>query len=246
MIEYAYNYFQEVINERGNIKMNLAEKYIHELKENYLKHGGKDEWAHFEQVKQGAKDEHIAQVKEEFPLVPDSLLQLLAYADGTYHRRYEGEKISLYFLGSDVEGYPYYLCSCEQILESKDIAKKMSHYIDRDEENYEYDEDEDDDDDNEDVDDDDDYDYDDEEEVDDKITTTSESAKWLLFSECMNNGGTSKLFIDFTPSDTGKVGQIVRYLHDPDTLIVIADSFDDYLLMIMDKDYDFINEDTMD
>lgn len=41
----------------------------------------------------------------------------------------------------------------------------------------------------------------------------------------MNNGGTSKLFIDLTPSETGKKGQIVRYLHDPDELKVIADSF---------------------
>ena len=219
--------------------MKSAEKYIHGLKENYLKHNGEDEWTHFEKVKQGAKDEHIAQIKEEFPLVPDSLLQLLAFADGTYHRKYGDEKISLYFLGSDVEGYPYYLCSYEQILESKDIATKMSHYIDRDDEEM-YEED---DEDNEEDDD----DYDEEEnEVDDKITTTSASAKWLLFSECMNNGGTSMLFIDFTPSDTGKVGQIVRYLHDPDELIVIADSFDEYLAMLMDNDYDFINEDTMD
>lgn len=132
-------------------------------------------------------------------------------------------------MGSDITKYPYYLCSCEPILKSKDIANIVLSYFREYEDDYDYEED---------------YEDDDEIVVDDKITTISDSAKWLLFSECMNNGGTSKLYIDFTPSDIGKVGQIVRYLHDPDEIIVIADSFDDYLQMIMDNDYDFINEDT--
>ena len=45
----------------------------------------------------------------------------------------------------------------------------------------------------------------------------------------MNNGGTSQLFIDLTPSEKGVKGQIIRYLHDPDSLEVIANSFDEYL-----------------
>ena len=61
----------------------------------------------------------------------------------------------------------------------------------------------------------------------------------------MNNGGTSQLFIDFSPSEKGTQGQIVRFLHDPDEFSVIADSFEDYLRMLMDKDYDFINEDLL-
>ena len=80
---------------------------------------------------------------------------------------------------------------------------------------------------------------------DDKITTDPESANWLHFSDCMNNWGTSMLFIDFTPSPSGKVGQVVRYIHDPDEINVIADSFDDYLQMLMDGEYAFINEDTV-
>ena len=81
--------------------------------------------------------------------------------------------------------------------------------------------------------------------MDDKITNVSETAKWLNFSDCMNNGGTSSLYIDFTPSGSGKNGQIVRYLHDPDEFAVIADSFDDYLNMLMDHGYDFINDITV-
>ena len=64
----------------------------------------------------------------------------------------------------------------------------------------------------------------------------------MHFSDCMNNGGSSQLFIDFSPSDKGIVGQIIRYVHDPDETIVIADSFDEYLQMLIDKDYDFIHE----
>ena len=61
----------------------------------------------------------------------------------------------------------------------------------------------------------------------------------------MNNGGTSKLFIDFSPSGKGKKGQIVRYLHDPDEIEVIADSFDEYLEKFMEYGLDFISEDTI-
>jgi len=35
---------------------------------------------------------------------------------------------------------------------------------------------------------------------------------WLCFSDCMNNRGTSSLFIDFDPTPEGTVGQIVRFL----------------------------------
>lgn len=69
--------------------------------------------------------------------------------------------------------------------------------------------------------------------------------RWLHFSDCMNNGGTSQLFIDFSPSDKGVKGQIVRFLHDPDEIKVIADSFEEYLQQLIDDGYDFINEDTV-
>ena len=49
--------------------------------------------------------------------------------------------------------------------------------------------------------------------------------------------------IDFSPSAKGKRGQVLRYLHDPDELVIVADSFDAYLQMLMDNGYDFITED---
>ena len=79
--------------------------------------------------------------------------------------------------------------------------------------------------------------------IDDKIQTDAEKLKWLNFSDCMNNGGTSTLYIDFTPSEKGTKGQIVRYLHDPDELKVIANSFDEFLDMIIANDFKFIHSD---
>ena len=70
--------------------------------------------------------------------------------------------------------------------------------------------------------------------------------KWLHFSDCMNNGGTSQLFIDFSPSEKGVKGQIVRFLHDPDEIGVIADSFDEYLEELIESGLDFISEDIID
>lgn len=34
-------------------------------------------------------------------------------------------------------------------------------------------------------------------------------------------------------------------MHDPDELTVIAGSFDEYLEMLMDNEYDFITEETL-
>ncbi len=81
--------------------------------------------------------------------------------------------------------------------------------------------------------------------VDEGICDDFDKLCWLHFSDCMNNGGTSRLFIDFSPSAKGKKGQVLRYLHDPDELVIAADSFDAYLQMLMDNEYDFITEDIL-
>ena len=199
--------------------MDIAKKYIEELKKTYYENGGKEVWDNFEKIKEGVTEENIKKLKEEFLEVPDSLIELLKIVDGTYHREYQGQRIAFYLLGSDVMGYPYYLLSSSQILENKkDGYYLFGGYIDEEYEDV---------------------------EVDEKITDDSEKIKWLHFSDCMNNGGTSKLFIDFSPSEKGKKGQIVRYLHDPDEIKVIADSFNEYLEKLMEYGLDFISEDTI-
>ncbi len=154
-----------------------------------------------------------------YPDIPDSLLQLLEIVDGTYWRKYAEEKITLLFLGSDIEEYPYFLLSAQQMIDTKDDFREWGDYLI----NREFD----------DI------------PVDVGICNDLEKLSWLHFSDCVNNGGTSQLFIDFSPSPEGKKGQVLRYLHDPDELVIIADSFDEYLQMLMDENYDFVTEDSI-
>lgn len=201
----------------------LALSYLKGLKEAYVEAGGEEVWKNIESVAEGASENDIQALKKAYPEVPDSLIGLLLQIDGTYHRKYGDNQVSAHFLGSDVEGgeYPYYLLSAKQIVENKDKIKEWYGDI----VNREYDA--------EDV------------EVDERIISDAEQMNWLHFSDCINNGGTSQLFIDFSPSEKGVKGQIIRFLHDPDELMVIADSFDDYLKNMMDDGYPFINEDYM-
>jgi hypothetical protein len=210
----------EINFKKVGTKMKISQKYVEGIKQAYYSNNGIKEWVHFEKIKHGASAEGIQKLKEVFPNIPDSLINLLEYADGTYFRKYQDDEITLYFLGSDVdEGeYPYYLLSAEQMLERYDESQNFGDL----------------------------FFYSEQEEygvtVDAKIQKDTDTNKWLCFSDCMNNGGTSVLYIDFTPSENGKVGQVLRFLHDPDEIIVIADSFDDYLKMLIDKEYAFVRE----
>ena len=128
----------------------------------------------------------------------------------------DGDRID--FLGSDVDNgeYPYHLLSVDKILESKDkLRSYYGDFINR---------------------------SDDLLEVDDRITNDIDNFKWIHFADCMNNGGTSRLFVDLTPSEKGVKGQIIRYLHDPDSMEVIANSFDEYLNRQVKMGLKFIHE----
>ena len=197
----------------------LAKAYYDDLKEAYLREGGQELWDHFSSVVQGASQEDIGRLLKLYPDAPESLIELLRLVDGTYHREYPADKVLLYFLGSDYEGYPYYLLSARQMIETKDDFAKWGDYLI----NREYD----------DI------------PVDEGVCDDMDKLNFLHFSDCCNNGGTSQLFIDFSPSAKGKKGQVLRFLHDPDEMVVAADSFDEYLQMLMDNEYDFINEDTV-
>lgn len=183
--------------------MKIAEQYLSGLKKAYFECEAKEIWEHFEKIKHGASKEGIGKIKSLYPDVSNAFISLLEFVDGTYWREYEGEDISFFFLGSDVEEHPYYLLSSKEIIENKNQA--VEYYSDYIERKY------------------------DEIEIDEKITDQANALKWLHFSDCMNNGGTSQLFIEFSPSKKGLNGQIVRFLHDPDEFKVIANSFDEYL-----------------
>lgn len=199
--------------------MNIAQKYVDGLKKAYYENGGKTQWDNFESVVHGASRGDMEKLRVLYPNLPDSLVQLLEIVDGTYWREYAGEKISLLFLGSDMEEYPYFLLSAQQMMDTKDDFQSWGDYLIHRE-------------------------FDDI-PVDAGVCDDFDKLHWLHFSDCVNNGGTSQLFIDFSPSSEGKKGQVLRYLHDPDELVIIADGFDEYLQMLMDEDYDFITEDSI-
>lgn len=190
--------------------MNLAQKYIAGLKNAYYENGGQKQWDRFEKVLHGASPEDLENLRACYPDIPDSLIQLLEIVDGAYWRKYGEETVSLYFLGSDMEGYPYYLLSARQIVDTKDQFREWGDYLIHRE-------------------------FDDI-PVDEGICDDFDNLYWLHFSDCMNNGGTSQLFIDFSPSAKGKKGQVVRFLHDSDELVIVADSFDEYLQMLIEND----------
>ena len=167
----------------------------------------------------GASTLQLEQLLQAYPLCPDTLLQLLSIYNGTYHEKYAGGTVSVYLLGSDAYEYPYYLSSVAQILEDqqsrqRSIADIYGHYLEQDPGI-----------------------------VDTRIDVSIRQGQRLCFSHCMNNGGSSVLYLDFNPSAAGKVGQVVRFMHDPDNYQVIADSFDDYLQLLIDEDYGFLSED---
>lgn len=173
----------------------------------------------------GASPADVQRLTERYPLCPASLLQLLGRIDGTHYRDYSGGEVAVLILGSDLFGYPYYLSSAENILAEADgdntesIAELYEGWLEKgllDQET---------------------------ELTGEGIDSTVGMNERLCFSHCMNNGGTSRLYIDFNPAPGGTVGQVIRFLHDPDNYEVIAQSFDHYLQQLIDDDYAFIRQD---
>ncbi|EKN48260.1 MULTISPECIES: SMI1/KNR4 family protein [Pseudomonas syringae group] len=167
----------------------------------------------------GASTADVQRLNDRYPLCPASLLELLGQIDGTHYRDYPDGRVMVLVLGSDVFEYPYYLSSIAQILEESDtytrsIAQIYAGYLDEEPDL-----------------------------VGPGIDISLGMHERLCFSHCMNNGGSSKLYIDFNPVAGGNVGQVVRYLHDPDSYKVIAPSFDHYLQQLIDENYAFVFED---
>ena len=95
--------------------MSIVQRYIDGLKRAYYENDGKEIWDAFEKAFHGADKENIDELRRQYPAIPESLLELLQIIDGTYWREYAGEKFGIYLLGSDIEGYPYYLLSSKQM-----------------------------------------------------------------------------------------------------------------------------------
>jgi cell wall assembly regulator SMI1 len=163
----------------------------------------------------GATASQIDQLKMRFPAAPEPLIRLLERVNGTYWQQSGDHKVAVLILGSDVFEYPYYLKSVEQMLTdnpyTQSIRQLYAKYFDQIPEL-----------------------------VGEGINPNLPLSNWLCFSDCMNNGGTSSLFLDFDPAPGGTSGQVVRYLHDPDSFKVIASSFESYLQKLIDEKFSFL------
>jgi hypothetical protein len=163
----------------------------------------------------GASPAELDRLKSRFPDCPESLLQLLSRINGTYHEQYGPHRVAVLMLGSDVFELPYYLKSVEQILEENSYGRSIRDIY---EDNME----------------------DMPELIEGPIDPDIKLDYWLSFSDCMNNGGTSSLYVDFNPAPGGTKGQIIRFLHDPDSFKVIARCFDEYLDSLIKDGYSYI------
>lgn len=193
--------------------MNLVDRFLSGLISR-LPADDAPQWAHV----QGASAEDLQRLRTQWPQVPDSLVALLSRVDGTHYREYPKGEVCVLMLGSDVGDYPYYLRSVAQIFEDQQqwddsIRSIYEEWLD-----------------------------DEPEILGEGIDADLQMNRRLCFSHCMNNGGTSMLYLDFDPAPGGVAGQVVRYLHDPDSYVVIAPSFDAYLQQLIDGDYAFIDE----
>lgn len=192
--------------------MNLVERFLSGLIPR-LPEDEAPQWAWTE----GASEVDLQRLRAQWPQVPDSLQELLSRVDGTHYREYPKGEVCVLMLGSDVGDYPYYLRSIGQIFEDQQqwddsIRSIYEEWLDEEPEI-----------------------------LGAGIDGDLPMNRRLCFSHCMNNGGTSMLYLDFDPAPGGSVGQVVRYLHDPDSYAVIAPSFDAYLQQLIDRNYSFID-----
>lgn len=193
--------------------MNLVDRFLSGLIPR-LPEDDAPQWAWIE----GASEADLQRLRAQWPQVPASLVELLSRVDGTHFRDYPKGEVCVLMLGSDVGDYPYYLRSIGQIFEDQ------QHWDDSIRSIYEE------------------WLEEDPEILGAGIDADLPMSRRLCFSHCMNNGGTSMLYLDFDPAPGGSVGQVVRYLHDPDSYAVIAPSFDAYLQQLIDRDYSFLDE----
>ncbi|WML32996.1 SMI1/KNR4 family protein [Clostridium sp. OS1-26] len=98
---------------------------------------------------------------------------------------------------------PFYLFSIEEIIEEKD------GFYDDDELMSDY--------------------YDEEEisELDCRIKPYLKNRNWIPFAALA--GGSLNLLLDYDPTDRGKEGQIISYIHDPDFIYYVANTFTEML-----------------
>ena len=89
--------------------MTLVEQYLEGLKQAYIDNGGEEAWQKLIATAHGATEADLQLLRNRYPQVPESLLDLLRRIDGTYWREYEKGTVSDLILGADeaMGDYPF-------------------------------------------------------------------------------------------------------------------------------------------
>ena len=69
--------------------MTLVEQFLEGLKQAYIDNGGEEAWQNLMATAHGATEANLQVLRNRYPQVPESLLDLLRRIDGTYWREYE-------------------------------------------------------------------------------------------------------------------------------------------------------------
>ncbi len=63
--------------------------------------------------------------------------------------------------------------------------------------------------------------------LDRRIKPFSENEKWIPFA--FSSIGSHLLYLDFNPTERGKEGQVIKFVHDPDFMYYVAENFTETL-----------------
>ena len=196
----------------------IVVKYIEKLESKYLSLPEDDEkrkkFIEFKNSKKGISKEEKEELLKEYPDIPKSLIKLLEYSDGSPNDDLTFFETNVF---SEYKDAPYSWSDGEYILNSCSVMKESKKHISWFENRI--------------------NDKDDT-VVDDRVKTDIENIKWVEIGQ-MQNTVPCYLFIDFTPSEKGKVGQVmlVEVFDENMGIFVIADSFDDFLIKIIENDF---------
>lgn len=148
---------------------------------------------------QGATDEELKRLEEKYNIELPKTFK-------EFYKYKNGSGYHFHILYPNYEGdhiEPFYLFSIDEIIEEKE------NYYNEDELMSDY------------------YDEEEIDELDERIKPYLKNKNWIPFASLA--GGSLNLLLDYDPTDKGKKGQVISYIHDPDFIYFIADDFEEML-----------------
>lgn len=201
--------------------MSIVQRYLAHIEQRYINSDYADYWQNFIRHAKGADERRIQQLRNTFPLIPASLIELLRFCDGSKNDEYLDGYLFGYPLWDPYDKFEHfdsacYLNSSDEML-NNGMLNDLKLYINgdvvppwgRD--------------------------------IDDKVTDKAEELNWLYFAAVSSQDKPADLFIDFSPSEKGSVGQVFVYFYYDEEIRVLADSFDAYLQGLMAANFPFID-----